>query len=67
MFALLAYVGPETVVPVASILAAAGGFVLAGWRWIRHGFMRCLGNVSSKPASMHDGSTTEDSCASSST
>jgi hypothetical protein len=29
---LFAYFGPETMMPVASIIAAAGGFVLIFWR-----------------------------------
>lgn len=31
---LLAYFGPETTLPVASALAAATGFLLAGWRLV---------------------------------
>lgn len=32
MTPLLAYFGPETTLPVASAVAAATGFLLAGWR-----------------------------------
>lgn len=59
MCGLLAYVGPETVVPVASILAAAGGFLLAGWRWIRVGVMRCVRCVTGKAEQAHDVAATK--------
>lgn len=32
---MLAYVGPESIAPVASGIAAVVGFLLIGWRWIR--------------------------------
>ena len=32
---MLAYIGPETALPVASALAAAVGVVLTFWRYIR--------------------------------
>ena len=32
---MLAYVGPESVAPVLSGIAAFVGFLLIGWRWIR--------------------------------
>ena len=31
---VLLYLGPETIMPLASILAAVLGFVLIFWRWI---------------------------------
>ena len=31
---MLAYVGPESVAPIASIIAAILGALLIGWRWI---------------------------------
>lgn len=34
MLTTLAYVGPETMVPLMSVLAAAGGAMLFFWRWI---------------------------------
>jgi len=37
---MFAYIGPDTMVPVASALAAAGGVLLIFWRWIRLGAMR---------------------------
>jgi hypothetical protein len=47
----LAYVGPETVLPVASVLVAALGFLLAGWSWVVRGVKRaalfCLGRSAS--------------------
>lgn len=38
---MLAYIGPETALPVASALAAAVGVVLTFWRYIRMMFSRC--------------------------
>jgi hypothetical protein len=35
---ILAYVGPETVLPLASILAAACGFFLLIWSRVRRAF-----------------------------
>jgi hypothetical protein len=37
----LAYIGPETALPVASALAAAAGVVLTFWRYIRMMISRC--------------------------
>jgi hypothetical protein len=31
---ILAYLGPETMLPVASVLAAAVGFLLICWRYV---------------------------------
>ena len=31
---VLLYLGPETIMPLASILAAVLGFILIFWRWI---------------------------------
>ncbi len=31
---MLAYVGPESIAPVASAIAAVVGFLLIGWRWV---------------------------------
>jgi hypothetical protein len=31
---VLAYLGPETMIPVASVLAAAVGFLLICWRFV---------------------------------
>ena len=35
---ILAYVGPETVLPLASVLAAVCGFFLIIWNRVRRGF-----------------------------
>lgn len=32
-YLVVAYVGPETILPVASVAAAAVGVVLIGWRY----------------------------------
>jgi hypothetical protein len=39
---LVAYVGPETIVPLASILAAIGGVALMFWNHVRAAFAWCL-------------------------
>lgn len=39
---LLAYIGPETVLPLTSALAAAGGVLLMFGRRIRDGLLWCL-------------------------
>jgi hypothetical protein len=39
---LFAYVGPETVVPVASALAAIGGVVLMCWAQVKAVVGRCI-------------------------
>ena len=31
---MLGYIGPETMIPLASVLAAAGGIVLIFWRYV---------------------------------
>jgi hypothetical protein len=38
---MLAYIGPETALPVASALAAGVGVVLTFWRYIRMMISRC--------------------------
>jgi len=42
----LAYIGPETALPVASALAAAVGVCLTFWRYIRMMLSRCWRFVS---------------------
>jgi len=37
----LAYIGPETALPVASALAAGAGVCLTFWRYIRMMLTRC--------------------------
>ena len=38
---LLAYIGPETIVPLTSLLAVVGGVMMCGWHWIRATCKRC--------------------------
>jgi hypothetical protein len=42
---LLAYVGPETILPLGSILAALGGFALLFWSYIRSAASWCCGRI----------------------
>ena len=42
------YLGPESIMPLASILAAVVGFILIFWRYIVKFFKKILGK--SKPA-----------------
>ena len=39
---MLAYVGPESIMPVASGIAAFFGFLLLGWRWIANHVKRAF-------------------------
>ena len=41
---MLAYIGPETVVPLASVLAAIGGVFMMFWSTIRRWLTWCLRN-----------------------
>ena len=52
---LLAYVGPETILPLGSILAAIGGVALMFWSYIRGAACWCCsrlrpGQATSPPA-----------------
>jgi hypothetical protein len=38
---LLAYVGPETIVPLGSLLAAIGGVALVFWNYVRAAAQWC--------------------------
>ena len=38
---LLAYIGPETIVPLTSVLAVMGGVLLCGWHWVCGVCQRC--------------------------
>ncbi len=49
MHSLLAYVGPDTMLPVASVLAAIAGALLFCWRWIVGLFRKVFG-LGRKPA-----------------
>lgn len=40
--ALFAYVGPETILPLTSVLAALGGVVLLMWSYVRRAFVWCV-------------------------
>lgn len=42
---ILAYVGPETILPLASILAAIGGIALMFWNYLRSAAAWCLGRL----------------------
>jgi hypothetical protein len=42
---LLAYIGPETVLPVGSVLAALGGMTLMFWNYLRSAAVWCLGRL----------------------
>jgi hypothetical protein len=42
---LLAYIGPETILPLGSILAALGGVALMFWGYVRNAAAWCLGRV----------------------
>ena len=40
--ALLAYIGPETILPLTSVLAAVGGTALLFWGYVRRAVAWCL-------------------------
>jgi hypothetical protein len=42
---ILAYVGPETILPLGSILAAIGGIALMFWSYVRSAAAWCLGHL----------------------
>jgi Na+/melibiose symporter-like transporter len=42
---LLAYIGPETILPLGSILAAIGGLALMFWSYLRSAAAWCLGHL----------------------
>lgn len=39
---IFAYIGPETILPLSSILAAVGGLALMFWGYIRASAVWCL-------------------------
>jgi hypothetical protein len=43
--ALFAYVGPETILPLTSVLAALGGVVLLLWSYVRRALAWCVQSV----------------------
>ena len=44
-YPVLAYIGPETILPATSALAAAGGVVLLCWRYVRRFLAWIVGRV----------------------
>ena len=48
-FALLLYLGPETIMPLASILGAIVGFVLIFWRVLVRFFQKVAKSISRHP------------------
>ena len=42
---MLAYVGPETILPLGSLLAAIGGVALIFWNYVRGAVLWCLGRL----------------------
>jgi hypothetical protein len=42
---LLAYIGPETILPLGSILAAIGGVALMFWGYVRGAAAWCVSRV----------------------
>ena len=42
---LLAYVGPETIVPLGSLLAAIGGVALMFWSYVRAAVVWCVNRL----------------------
>ena len=47
---ILAYIGPETILPLGSILAAIGGVALMFWSYLRGAAAWCLGRWRGKDA-----------------
>ncbi len=45
---LFAYLGPETMLPLASFFAAIIGGLLMGWRYVISMISRCIGLVTGK-------------------
>lgn len=52
---MLAYIGPETIVPLMSLLAVIGGVAMCGWQWICATCKRCARTVLGK----HDDTPTD--------
>jgi hypothetical protein len=46
---LLAYIGPETIVPLTSLLAVIGGVLLCGWHWVCAACQRCYRSALGRP------------------
>lgn len=41
----LAYIGPETILPLTSVLAAVGGAALLFWSYVRRAVAWCIQSV----------------------
>jgi hypothetical protein len=52
---LFAYIGPETILPFASVMAAIGGVFLMFWSRIRRAAIRCIRKVNPKHAAEQRG------------
>lgn len=61
--ALLAYIGPELMLPFLSLLATIAGGILIGWRWIARRFSTLFRrkHEEEKPAEKSGGATDRDS------
>jgi hypothetical protein len=58
--ALLAYIGPETILPATSVLAGLGGLLLMFGHRLRGMFNRCVQRITGrKPAEAEVSDTTE--------
>lgn len=57
---LLAYVGPETVVPVTSALAAIGGALLMGWSYVKAFLRYCFRSVLGRGATVQETAEADD-------
>ena len=55
----LAYIGPETIVPLTSLLAVIGGVALCGWHWICNFCRRALDAITGKQAESPEAEATE--------
>lgn len=54
-FALLAYIGPETIIPATSILAAVCGLLLAWGKWLTGPVVAAFACVFKKSKDSHTG------------
>lgn len=54
---VVAYIGPETIVPLTSLLAVIGGVALCGWHWVAATCKRCCRSLLGK----RDDAAAEDS------
>lgn len=57
LWSAVAYIGPDTMLPVASVLASVVGGLLLFWKWIALFFSRLFGGLfGKKDAAAGDGS-----------